>query len=101
MVGRVLRLRNRSEPRRSSSKNAVRARTRKEVRRRRSLESNVAAAVVNATGVSRVTPTSGVKNSGIIRGSIPVVRDMSRYESVWNKGLRICSSRTKFNRNAC
>ncbi|MCI39802.1 hypothetical protein A2U01_0061034, partial [Trifolium medium] len=41
---------------------------------RRSLESNVAAVVVNATGVSGVTPTSGVKNSGIIRGSIPIIR---------------------------
>jgi hypothetical protein len=51
----------------------------------RSLESDVAAIVVNTTWVSNVTPTSGVKNSGIIRDSVPVVRGMSRYKSVWSK----------------
>jgi hypothetical protein len=76
---------NRSGPRRWSSENEIGARTRKKKYEWRSLESDVATIVVNTTWVSNVTPTSGVKNSGIIRGSVPVVRGMSRYESVWNK----------------
>ncbi|MCI82448.1 hypothetical protein A2U01_0103722, partial [Trifolium medium] len=49
---------NRSGPRRSSSKNRVEAQTRMEVRAK-TLETDVKAAVVDATGVSSVSPTSG------------------------------------------
>ncbi|MCI56710.1 hypothetical protein A2U01_0077961, partial [Trifolium medium] len=44
---------------------------------RRSLEAVVGTATVNATRVSNVTLTSGVKNLRIVRGVIPVVRGMS------------------------
>jgi hypothetical protein len=47
------------------------------------LEPDVGAAAVDATGVSGATPTSGAKNSEVVRGVVAVVGGTSGDTRAW------------------